>query len=183
MRTAGLTDTELLRRLLDIPQSSIVGDTVYEIVNSLTDERASLLGEICCRYGEKRKREGERFNSSLEIYNHFRIRLQNQMQESFICVYLENKHRIILEKEITVGTLNQSLVHPREIFAPAVQLRAAAIILIHNHPSGDPQPSTQDIEITKRLSDVGKIVGINVLDHLIIGDSYYSFIEEETMPN
>jgi len=68
------------------------------------------------------------------------------------------------------------------VFAPAIQLRAAAVILIHNHPSGDPQPSTQDVEITKRLAEVGKMVGINVLDHVIIGhDAYFSFVDEDLL--
>ena len=82
---------------------------------------------------------------------------------------------------ISLGTLNQSLVHPREIFAPAIELRAASVILIHSHPSGDVQPSNQDIEITKRLSKVGEIMGIKVLDHVIIGEDYFSFVDQDMM--
>jgi DNA repair protein RadC len=73
-------------------------------------------------------------------------------------------------------------VHPREIFAPAIELRAASVILIHCHPSGDTKPSKQDIEITKRLSEVGEIMGIKVLDHVIIGEDYFSFVDQEMMP-
>ena len=83
---------------------------------------------------------------------------------------------------ITMGTLNQSLIHPREIFAPAIELRAASVILIHSHPSGDTKPSQQDIEITKRLSEVGEIMGIKVMDHVIIGDDYFSFVDDGIMP-
>ncbi|MBT4285856.1 MAG: JAB domain-containing protein, partial [Deltaproteobacteria bacterium] len=84
---------------------------------------------------------------------------------------------------ISIGILNKSLVHPREVFVPALERRAAAIVLCHCHPSGDPKPSTQDKEITKRLVEVGKLIGINVLDHLIIGDNgYYSFVDEDVMP-
>jgi DNA repair protein RadC len=155
---------------------------MYEIVNLLSDKRANLIKEVCCRYGEKRKVEGDTFVNSREIYDHFKIRLRHQEQESFICVYLDNKHRIISEKEISVGTLTQSLVHPRECYAPAIQLRAAAIILIHNHPSDDTKPSGADIKITKRLCEVGKLVGIKVLDHVIIGDGYYSFVDENILP-
>ena len=154
---------------------------MYEIVNSLSDRRASLVKEICCRYGERRKSEGETFVNSREIYEHFKMRLRQQ-QESFICVYLDNKHRIISEKMISHGTLNQSLVHPRECFAPAIQQRAAAVIFIHNHPSDDTKPSGADIKITKRLTEVGKLVGIKVLDHVIIGDGYYSFVDEGMLP-
>ena len=82
---------------------------------------------------------------------------------------------------ITLGTLNQSLIHPREIFAPAIELRAASVILIHSHPSGDSKPSKQDIEITKRLCDVGEIMGIKILDHVIIGDDYFSFVDQDLM--
>jgi DNA repair protein RadC len=177
-----ISNKELLGRLLRIPKRRIRGQSMYEIVNSLSDKRASLVKEICCRYGEKRKVEGDTFVNSREIYNHFKIRLRHQEQESFICVYLDNKHRIISEKEISVGTLTQSIVHPRECYAPAIQQRASAIILIHNHPSGDEKPSGADIEITKRLFEVGKIVGISVLDHVIIGDGYYSFVDNDTMP-
>ena len=176
-----LSNKELLGRLLRIPKKRIRGQSMYEIVNSLSDKRASLVKEICCRYGEKRKVEGDTFVNSREIYDHFKIRLR-QEQESFICVYLDNKHRIISEKEISVGTLTQSLVHPRECYAPAIQQRAAAIILIHNHPSYDTKPSGADIKITKRLIEVGKLVGIKVLDHVIIGDGYYSFVDENILP-
>lgn len=122
------------------------------------------------------------FNSSDVIFRELKSELAKQKQEAFYTLILDNKHRKIIFRLITKGTLNQSLVHPREVFAPAIQLRAAAVILIHNHPSGDPQPSRQDIDITKRLIDVGNIVGINVLDHVIIGqESYFSFVDEELM--
>ena len=176
-----MTNKELLGRLLRIPKRRIRGQSMYEIVNSLSDKRANLIKEVCCRYGEKRKVEGDTFVNSREIYDHFKMRLR-QEQESFICIYLDNKHRIISEKEISVGTLTKSIVHPRECFAPAIQLRAAAVILIHNHPSGEPEPSGADIKITKRLTEVGKLVGISILDHVIIGDSFYSFVDEGVMP-
>jgi DNA repair protein RadC len=98
-----ISNKELLGRLLRIPKKRIRGQSMYEIVNSLSDKRASLVKEICCRYGEKRKVEGDTFVNSREIYDHFKIRLR-QEQESFICIYLDNKHRIISEKEISVGT-------------------------------------------------------------------------------
>ncbi|NQU63382.1 MAG: DNA repair protein RadC [SAR324 cluster bacterium] len=126
--------------------------------------------------------DGVIFNKSDVIFKELKFDLAKQKQEAFYTLILDNKHRKILLKLITRGTLNQSLVHPREVFAPAIQLRAAAVILIHNHPSGDPQPSRQDIDITKRLIEVGNIVGINVLDHVIIGqESYFSFADEELM--
>jgi len=177
-----LSNEELLGRLLKIPKKRIRGESMYEIVNLLPDKESNLVKEICCRYGEKRKSLGDSFNNSEAIYNHFKIRLGNQMQESFICIYLDNKHRIMSECEISIGTISRSLVHPREIFAPAISIRASAIILIHNHPSGECEPSKADIKITKRLCEVGELVGISILDHIIIGDSFYSFVDEGVMP-
>jgi len=127
--------------------------------------------------------EGKSFTNSESIFNFYRFSLSRKKQESFFILILDNKHRTIKLQKISQGILNKSLVHPREVFAPAIQLRAAAIILIHNHPSGDPTPSTADINITQRLVQVGEIVGISVLDHVIIGkSSFYSFIDEDRMP-
>jgi DNA repair protein RadC len=79
--------------------------------------------------------------------------------------------------EVSVGSLNQSIVHPRELFKTALLSSAAAIILVHNHPSGDPTPSREDIEITRRLKEAGEILGVKLLDHIIVGSSYLSFTE------
>jgi DNA repair protein RadC len=93
------------------------------------------------------------------------------------------KHRVVSKQLISMGTLNRSLVHPREVFVSAIELRATAILVVHNHPSGDPKPSVQDIDITKRLVEVGKIIGINVIYHVIIGQgTYFSFMDEGIMP-
>ena len=92
---------------------------------------------------------------------------------------LDGKNRIILEEQISEGSLNQSIVHPREVYSRAVKESAAAVILVHNHPSGDPAPSREDREITRRLKEAGDVLGIRVLDHIIIGDgSYFSFVEQ-----
>ncbi len=122
---------------------------------------------------------------SRKIFHKYRCRvkrLKHAQQEEFHVLILDNKHRVILEQLISKGTLTQSLIHPRECFAPAISLRAAAIILVHNHPSLDPKPSQQDIEITKRLSEVDVLVGIKVLDHVIVGDNYFSFADDGMMP-
>jgi len=104
--------------------------------------------------------------------------LERQKQEQFIIVLLDNKHRYLAEEDVTKGILNKSLVHPREVFASAIEHRAAALICVHNHPSGDPEPSQEDFRITERLVEVGKLVGIPVLDHVIVGgDNYTSFAD------
>ena len=154
---------------------------VPDLLDSIPDERVDLVREIAARYGEKRIM-GQSFNNARQVYDHFKIRLGTARQEEFHVLILDNKHRVIYAKMITLGTLNQSLIHPREIFAPAIELRAASVILIHSHPSGDSKPSKQDIEITKRLCDVGEIMGIKILDHIIIGEDFFSFVDNEIMP-
>ncbi len=99
-------------------------------------------------------------------------------REFFITLYLNTKNGILRQKVISIGSLNASIVHPREVFRTACVVSASSIIVAHNHPSGDPAPSNEDIEITKKLVESGKIIGINLLDHVIIGhDRNYSFRE------
>ncbi|QDT08407.1 RadC family protein [Planctomycetes bacterium K23_9] len=90
------------------------------------------------------------------------------VQEEFHIVTLDTKHKPIRTHRITVGTLDASLVHPREVFRPAIRDAASAVLLVHNHPSGDPTPSRQDLQVTDRLTEAGKLIGINVLDHIIV---------------
>ena len=90
---------------------------------------------------------------------------------------LNGKHRIIKEVLVSKGSLTAAIVHPREVFAPAIKERASSIIVLHNHPSGDPSPSQEDIEITQRLKQVGELVGITLLDHVIIGTDFVSMQE------
>ena len=114
--------------------------------------------------------------SSESIFNYYKDKLKDKLQEHFYCVYLDTKNHIIKDKLLFIGTINQSLVHPREVFKEAYLLSASSIICIHNHPSGNVNPSNNDIIITKQLKEVGTLLGINVLDHIIIGkDTYYSF--------
>jgi DNA repair protein RadC len=113
-----------------------------------------------------------------DIVNHFRPRLQYLRKEVFKAVLLDTKHRVLKDVTVSEGSLTASLVHPREAFLPAIKESAAAVIFLHNHPSGDPSPSPEDKELTQRLAEVGHLVGISVLDHIIIGTGspgYMSF--------
>ena len=105
-------------------------------------------------------------------------KVQEEAQEVFGILILNTKHKIVAVHEISRGTLNASTVHPREVFKPAVLHNAAAIICFHNHPSGEPKPSKEDIEATNRLVEAGKIMGIEVLDHIIVGDDKYTSLKE-----
>ncbi|MFI5316785.1 MAG: DNA repair protein RadC [Myxococcota bacterium] len=112
---------------------------------------------------------GEKLHSPEQVAAHFSARMRRYRQEVFVVLLLDSRHRLIGEVEVSRGSLNQSLVHPREVFAPALRESAAAILVVHNHPSGDPQPSREDHEVTQRLVRAGEILGIRVVDHLVIG--------------
>jgi DNA repair protein RadC len=104
--------------------------------------------------------------------------LQDEPTEVFAILCLTTKYRVIAYHEVSRGTLDSTLVHPREVFKAALLANAAAIIVCHNHPSGDPTPTVDDIEVTRRLAETGQVVGIEVLDHIVVGDGrYYSFKE------
>lgn len=130
------------------------------------------------RFQARRLETLERFTSPAQVFDFFHHELRDNRKELFLTLLLDGKNRITRKVQVSEGSLNQSIVHPREVFAPAVRESAAAVIFIHNHPSGDPVPSREDREITSRLKEAGEILGIKVLDHIIIGDgAYYSFVE------
>ena len=129
--------------------------------------------EISRRYATERVPQGKVFSHSKSVFAHFHQRLRDRKKECFFTLLLDSKNRAIREERISEGTLTSSLVHPREAFAPAVRDSAASLILVHNHPSGDPTPSREDEEITRRLVEGGTLLGIGVLDHIIIGQEGY----------
>lgn len=100
-------------------------------------------------------------------------------KEHFVCLFLNTKNHIIGKETLSMGTLNSSLVHPREVFRAAIKSSSASIICLHNHPSGDPSPSPEDIQITNRLAEAGSLLGIEVLDHIVIGDGKFVSLKEQ----
>ncbi len=120
---------------------------------------------------------GTKLNTPLKIFEFYKSKI-NDNQEEFYCIYLDASKKVIEEKLLFIGTANYSLVHPRDIFKEAYLLNATGIICIHNHPSGEVKPSTEDINLTIRLKEIGVLLGIRIIDHIIIGDEkYYSFLE------
>ena len=120
---------------------------------------------------------GTRYTSPSQVSDTFQF-LMKETKEMFITLHLDGKNRIIAMDVVSIGSLNQSIVHPRSVFMTACLTSAAAIILVHNHPTGDPSPSSEDISITRRLREAGEIMGISILDHIIIGNGeYLSFSE------
>jgi DNA repair protein RadC len=123
--------------------------------------------------------EGAALRSPQDVFRHFGARLRRLSHERFVVVLLDGRHRVIGEEMVSQGTLTASLVHPREVFRPALRASAAAVILVHNHPSGDPAPSAEDRVVTERLARAGEILGIRVLDHLVIAERGFVSLREE----
>lgn len=129
---------------------------------------------------EEQAAEDFDINSPAMVYElpFLREELISTDREKFICLHLNAKNRVTSWELVSIGTLNSSLVHPREVFKGAILANAASIILCHNHPSGDAEPSEDDIVLTKRLAKVGELLGISVLDHLVFTDTNYLSLKE-----
>ena len=128
--------------------------------------------------------EGQRIQGSQHIFQHYYPLLRDLRYEVFKAILLDAKHIVIRDFTVSQGSLTVSIVHPREVFNLAVRESAAAIIFVHNHPSGDPRPSEEDHALTQRLMEAGEILGIRVLDHVVIGDGkYVSFADEGYLAN
>jgi len=123
--------------------------------------------------------EWKQIRSPSDVFNAVRDYLADADREYFLTLMLSSKNNITGVNVASVGTLNSSLVHPREVFKAAILANAAAVVLVHNHPSGIPDPSNEDLEITRRLVEASKIIGIEVLDHLIIGDGCWASLKEK----
>lgn len=115
------------------------------------------------------------------VYNLLFPKLKKEHREHFIALYLSTRNRVIAQETISVGSLNASIVHPREVFRPALLHAAAALILAHNHPSGDPEPSQEDADITRRMHEAGKLLGIELLDHVVLAADGYTSLRERKL--
>ncbi|NLW53039.1 MAG: DNA repair protein RadC [Tissierellia bacterium] len=121
------------------------------------------------------------YNNPETVAEYFYSHYQQSSTEEFVVLILDSKNKLIALETISVGTINSTIVHPREVFKGAIKRSANAIILVHNHPSGDPTPSDEDIRITKRLAEVGEIVGIKVLDHIVVGKNRHISLRERNI--
>lgn len=169
-----------IKRLKDIGINTLMGINGIGRVKAIEIKAAIELGRRI--YIENNKLGGIILNNSLKIYEYFKDLVGNKKQEYFYTVYVDTKGRYIDKKCLFVGTINNSIVHPREIFKEAYLLSANGIICIHNHPSGDPTPSKEDMMITRKIKEIAMIHGIRLVDHIIVGiDSYYSFYEDNKL--
>jgi len=116
-----------------------------------------------------------------EVYEYLKNQMENLKKEQLKGLYLDCRNKLIYEELISLGTLTTNLIHPREVFRPAIEKSAAAIILVHNHPSGDPEPSEDDIKITQQLIEASKLINIEILDHIIIGKGKYISFKDKNL--
>lgn len=135
--------------------------------------------ELGKRMNQYRPNEKYTIRSPDDGANYVMEEMRTLKQEHFVVLFLNTKNQVIHRQTIFIGSLNASIVHPREVFREAVKRSAASIIVAHNHPSGDPAPSQEDIHVTKRLTECGKMIGIELLDHLIIGDRKFVSLKEK----
>ena len=141
----------------------------FKVIRAVYENLA--IGEGMSEYSAKA------ISDARTVYSLFSF-LQLETKEHFIALHLDIKNRILCIDRVSVGTMTSSIIHPREVFKTALLSSAASLLLIHNHPSGDPTPSREDILITEKLKGAGEIMGIALLDHVIIGDGYVSLKEK-----
>jgi DNA repair protein RadC len=180
-RTVNGTALRLLRSVGGL--SGMLGADISELaavrgVGPVGAARLAAAAEAARRGRAAMLERGQALTSSALVHQHFAPLLADVRREIFVAVLLDMKNRVLRTVRISEGSLGASLVHPREAFRPAIREAAAAVIFVHNHPSGDPSPSGEDRRITERLYDAGALLGIPVLDHVIVGtESWYSFAD------
>ncbi len=154
--------------------------SIHELLKHLQeiDPRIEALIELTQRYLKTPLPEGQLLGCSHDIFQHYQY-LRDLKQEHFIVVLLNNKYQVQQEITVSIGTHNRSIVRPKEVFAEAIKQGAAAIVCVHNHPSGNSQMSPQDIDVTQRLRESGQLLDIKLLDHVIVGNNSYTSLADE----
>ncbi|GGG20379.1 RadC family protein [Paenibacillus abyssi] len=171
-----LSECGSLRNLVDMSMEELTSIRGIGTAKALQLRAGIELGR---RLSRSTREERLTIRSPKDAAGHMMEQLRYLQKEQFVCLFLNTKNQVIAEETLSVGTLNASLVHPREVFRAAIKCSSASLICVHNHPSGDPTPSPEDIALTKRLAEAGELVGIDVLDHIIIGDSKYISLKEQ----
>lgn len=182
----GRSSIDVAAELLDVYEGSLrrlarADAAEITAVRGIGEARAARIVaamELGRRLAGEEGRATRRVGGPRDVFLRLGPKLRDCKQEEFWAIYLDTQNRICLERRLTVGLLNSSLVHPREVFAPAIAHAAASIIVVHNHPSGDPEPSAEDFAVTAQLMEAGCLLGIPVRDHVIVGDSGYVSLAE-----
>jgi DNA repair protein RadC len=190
----GINNGKFRQSAVDLARDIILRfENLKNLINTSFDELVSVSGvgiskaaqiiavfELGKRALSAQSGNNTRFRCSEEVANYYIPLMKDLKKEQFKVILLDIKNKIIKDILISQGSLTASIVHPREVLKPAIQASAASVIFIHNHPSGDPEPSTDDIEITNRLCRSCSIMGINLLDHIIVAENgYYSFKQKD----
>jgi DNA repair protein RadC len=174
-------------RLLAAAEGSLARLAAFDValleripgVGVATAARVSAALELGRRTAAAEGERGDHIRGPADVFARLGPRLRDRQQEEFHALLLNSRHRVIREVLITRGLLDSALIHPREVFRPAVSEGAAGVILVHNHPSGDPTPSAEDRAVTRQLGAAGRAVGIPVLDHVVVGAGAYVSLAEE----
>jgi len=188
--TAEETAVELAGRILveiggltELPRSSLEDLTAIKGLGPAKAITLLAAAELAARLSSRLRQEAAVVSTPAEAAELVMEEMRHYQREHFRILLLDTKNKVLGLEEISIGSLNTSLVHPREVFRPAIRKACASVILLHNHPSGDPEPSREDLEVTRRLCEGGRLLGIEVLDHLVIGDGrFVSFRERGLLP-
>jgi DNA repair protein RadC len=169
-------------------------ENLNNIANASIEELSSVRGigqakacqikaafELANRWDKSNNPRIKKVNSPEDAYMEFKNKFRGKQKEYFMALFLDTRNQIIKTVEISIGSLDSSIVHPRELFKEAISSSSASVIVAHNHPSGNPEASKEDIELTKRLVQAGKIMGIEIIDHLIIGDGKFISLKREEL--
>ena len=181
--SVGENSLELASRLLSIESlPGLVSMTVAQLtsirgIGRVKAMQLQCIGELARRLGTARQ-QGTVLDSPQAVGNYYMNRLKDERQEQVILVLLNNKGALIRDLVLTKGTVNQTILSPREVFIEAFRYQAVKIILIHNHPSGDPTPSKEDVAVTRQIQKAGELTAIPLLDHVIIGDGRFISLKE-----
>ena len=191
IRTSSVGDTsvELARRVLSMAGAEqnitgITGLSVSELtrirgIGTVKAVQIQCAAELSRRMATAKAQEGLSFTEPASIAAYYMEDLRHEEQECCMLMMLNTRNRLLGEKRLFVGTVNASLISAREIFLEALRYQAVYIILVHNHPSGDPSPSREDLLMTRKIKEAGMLIGIELLDHIIIGDRSYKSLREE----
>ena len=173
-----LGQTDGLRKLADMEIEELIGIKGIGPAKAVQLKAAIELGR---RMAASRVGDRVIIRSPHDAAELLAEQLRYLQKEHFVCLFLNTKNQVIAQETLSIGSLNASIVHPREVFRAAIKYGSASIVCAHNHPSGDPAPSPEDIAITKRLVESGRIVGIDVLDHIVVGDGHFISLKEQGM--
>ena len=189
--TKGMNSLELARSILEAPSGEETLLNIHQItlqklkrlrgIGKVKAVQILCLSELAKRLAKASAKEGLVFHLPVTIAEYYMEEMRHQKQEHMKLLMLDTKSKLLGESNISKGTVNASLVSPRELFIEALECGAVSIILLHNHPSGDPTPSQADILFTKRVKEAGELIGILLLDHIIIGNNCYISFAEQNM--